>query len=200
MSNGLSNFFGAIAAWLCLAPVAFAREPLSMPCTLAPGFTAAHCVANLSLFLIWITGGILLAVGGLLAFEPLRFRAAKSDPSKHGNQFGLDGDSCTGAGAPSRVKRGAGCDTIGTVARPDHGNGGIQYCPVRRKKRHPDLGEDNDLEYPQTRLCNMRRYLDWNWDCSLVRLTHRRIARQMGDSLSAIHACDKRYRTSVSIT
>jgi cytochrome c oxidase subunit 2 len=80
MSNGLSHFFGAIAAWLCLAPVAFAREPLSMPCTLAPGFTAAHCVANLSLFLIWITGGILLAVGGLLAFEPLRFRAAKSDP------------------------------------------------------------------------------------------------------------------------
>ena len=80
MSNGLSNFFRAIAAWLCLAPVAFAREPLSMRCTLAPGLTAAHFVANLSLFLIWIAGGILLAVRGLLAFKPLRFRATKSDP------------------------------------------------------------------------------------------------------------------------
>jgi hypothetical protein len=29
-SHGLSNFFGAIAAWLCLAHVAFTREPLSM--------------------------------------------------------------------------------------------------------------------------------------------------------------------------
>ena len=80
MSHGFSNFLGAIAAWLCLAPVAFARDPLSVPSTLAPGFSAAHHIANLSLFLIWITGGILLVVGGLLAFTPSRFRAGRSGP------------------------------------------------------------------------------------------------------------------------
>jgi cytochrome c oxidase subunit 2 len=51
-----------------------------MPSTLAPGFTAAHYIANLSLFLIWITGGTFLVVGGLLTFEPFGFRARKSDP------------------------------------------------------------------------------------------------------------------------
>lgn len=80
MSHGLSNFFGAGAAWLCLEPVAFAREPLSMPGTLAPAFTPAHHIVNLSLFLIWITGGIFLVVGGFLAYAPFRFRARRSDP------------------------------------------------------------------------------------------------------------------------
>ena len=80
MSHGLSNFLGAIAAWLCLVPVAFAREPLSRLNTLAHGFTAAHHIAGLPLFLIWITGGFFFAVGGLLAFEPFRLRARKSDP------------------------------------------------------------------------------------------------------------------------
>lgn len=80
MSHGVSNCFGAIAAWLCLAPVVFARQPLSMPSTLAPASTPVHYIANLSVFLIWITGGIFLVVGGLLAFAPFRFRARKSDP------------------------------------------------------------------------------------------------------------------------
>jgi len=79
MSHGVSNFLGAIVAWLCLAPVAFARGPLSVPSTLTHGYTAAHYIANLSLFLIWIAGGIFLAIGGLLAFAPFRFRACKSD-------------------------------------------------------------------------------------------------------------------------
>lgn len=80
MSNGLSNCLGAIAAWLCLAPVAFARESLSMPASLAPGFTPTHHIVSLSFFLIWATGGIFLVVGGLLAFASPRFRARKSDP------------------------------------------------------------------------------------------------------------------------
>ena len=80
MRHGLSNFLGAIAAWLCLAPVAFAYEPLSMQSTLAAACTPAHYVANLSLFLIWITGGIFLLVGGILAFVRFRFRARQSDP------------------------------------------------------------------------------------------------------------------------
>ena len=78
MNHGLSNFFGAIAAWLCLAPVAFARAPLSMPSALAPGLTADEHIANLSLFLIWITGGIFFVVGGLLAFTPSGVRAGRS--------------------------------------------------------------------------------------------------------------------------
>ena len=79
MSNGLSNFFGAMAAWLCLAPIAFARETQSMPSILAPAFGAAHHIVNFSLLLIWTTGGICLLVGGLLALVPLRFRVRKSD-------------------------------------------------------------------------------------------------------------------------
>jgi cytochrome c oxidase subunit 2 len=80
MNHHLSAFFGALAAWLSLAPVAFAREPLSMPGTLAPAFTPAHHSVNLYLFLIWITGGIVLAVGGFLAYAPFRFRGRKADP------------------------------------------------------------------------------------------------------------------------
>jgi len=80
MSRGLSSFSGAIVAWLCLAPVAFAREPLSMPSTVDLALTPAHSIAHLSLILIWITGGIFLFAGGLLAFAPIRFSAHKSDP------------------------------------------------------------------------------------------------------------------------
>ena len=79
MRYGLSNFFGAIAAWLCLAPVVFAYEPLSMPGTLTPAAAPSHYIANLSLFLIWTTGGIFLVVGGILAFAPFGLRAPKSD-------------------------------------------------------------------------------------------------------------------------
>jgi cytochrome c oxidase subunit 2 len=80
MSHSLSSFSGAVAAWLCLAPVAFAREPLSMPNTLAAASTPAHHMANPSAFVIWTAGGIFLAVGGLLAFGPFRFHAHESNP------------------------------------------------------------------------------------------------------------------------
>jgi len=79
MSHSLSSFFGAVAAWLCLAPVAFARESLPMPNTLARVSTPAH-MANPSAIVVWIAGGLFLAVGGLLAFGPLRFHAHESNP------------------------------------------------------------------------------------------------------------------------
>ena len=99
MKHGLSNFSGAVAAWLCLAPVAFARESLSLPSTLASASAASHYIANLSLLLIWITGGIFLVVGGLLAYGPFRFRVHKADP--------LSG--------PSQIHRGTEIDLAWTL-------------------------------------------------------------------------------------
>ena len=81
---GLSNFCGAVAAWLCLTPVAFAGGHLAAQNT--PASTPAHQIFTLSLFVIWITGGIFLVVGGLLAFAPCRFRACTSDPSSSPTQ------------------------------------------------------------------------------------------------------------------
>jgi heme/copper-type cytochrome/quinol oxidase subunit 2 len=79
ISHGLSNFCGAIAAWLCLAPVVFARELPSIPSALAPASAPVHHIADLSLFLMWMMGGIFLVAGGVLAFAPFKFRAGKSD-------------------------------------------------------------------------------------------------------------------------
>ena len=86
MNHHFSAFLGVMAAWLCLAPVAFARASLSMPSTLSPVFTSAHHVVNLSLLLIWIAGGIFLVVGGILAFAPCRVRERNSDPSSRSAQ------------------------------------------------------------------------------------------------------------------
>ena len=44
MRYGLSNFFGAIAAWLCLAPVAFVRDLASMPSTLTQTSIPIHYI------------------------------------------------------------------------------------------------------------------------------------------------------------
>ena len=50
------------------------------PSTLAPASTPAHQIYDLSLFVIAITGGIFLVVGGLLVIALYRFRARKNDP------------------------------------------------------------------------------------------------------------------------
>jgi cytochrome c oxidase subunit 2 len=50
------------------------------PSTLAPASTPAHQIFDLSIFVVAITGGIFLVVGGLLAVVLYRFRARKSDP------------------------------------------------------------------------------------------------------------------------
>src|ERR1700742_610637 len=67
------------SAWLLLtSPVLIAQG--TTPSTLAPASTPAHQIFDLSLFVIAITGGIFLAVGGLLAVALYRFRARKNDP------------------------------------------------------------------------------------------------------------------------
>src|ERR1700689_4168448 len=68
------------AAWLLLAgPLLIAQG--TAPSTLAPASTPAHQIFDLSIFVIAITGGIFLVVGGLLAIALYRFRARKSDPA-----------------------------------------------------------------------------------------------------------------------
>src|SRR6187402_2747750 len=50
------------------------------PSTLAPASTPAHQIFDLSIFVIAITGGIFVVVGGLLAVALCRFRARARDP------------------------------------------------------------------------------------------------------------------------
>src|ERR1700689_2939525 len=50
------------------------------PSTLAPASTPAHQIFDLSVFVVTITGGIFVVVGGLLAIALYRFRARKTDP------------------------------------------------------------------------------------------------------------------------
>lgn len=64
-----------------------------------------HNAASLSVLLIWVTGSVFLAVSGLPAFAPIRFRMSKSEflswragLSECGNRFGMDGNPCARAG------------------------------------------------------------------------------------------------------
>src|SRR6202048_2110792 len=67
------------AAWLLLtSPMLIAQG--TTPSTLAPASTPAHQIFDLSVFVVALTGGIFLVVGGLLAVSLYRFRARKNDP------------------------------------------------------------------------------------------------------------------------
>src|ERR1700751_1997043 len=69
----------SVAAWLLLtSPMLIAQG--ATPSTLAPASTPAHQIFDLSVFVVAITGGIFLVVGGLLAVVLYRFRARKTDP------------------------------------------------------------------------------------------------------------------------
>src|SRR6266550_1887838 len=70
--------FGSAAAWLSLTTSLMAQG--TTPSTLAPASTSAHQIFDLSIFVIAITGGIFLVVGGLLAIALFKFRERKSDP------------------------------------------------------------------------------------------------------------------------
>ena len=68
-----------IEAWILLtSPMLIAQG--TIPSTLAPASTPARQIFDLSTFVVAITGGIFLVVGGLLAVALYRFRARKTDP------------------------------------------------------------------------------------------------------------------------
>jgi cytochrome c oxidase subunit II len=69
--------YGSAAA--CLLRTATLRAQGIIPTTLAPASTPAHQIFDLSIFVVAITGGIFLVVGGLLAVTLFRFRARKTD-------------------------------------------------------------------------------------------------------------------------
>ena len=69
--------FGAATASLLRATTLLAQD--SIPTTLAPASTPAHQIFDLSIFVVAVTGGIFLVVGGLLAIVLFRFRARKTD-------------------------------------------------------------------------------------------------------------------------
>jgi cytochrome c oxidase subunit 2 len=69
----------ATGACVWLPNSILAQGPQKIPSTLAPASSSAHQIFDLSLFVISITGGIFLVVGGLLAIALFRFRARKSD-------------------------------------------------------------------------------------------------------------------------
>jgi len=78
--EGYRNWVGVFAASFFPALSAWAAGPQSTPTTFAPASTPAHQIYDLSVFVICITGGIFVVVGGLIAVTLIRFRARKSDP------------------------------------------------------------------------------------------------------------------------
>jgi cytochrome c oxidase subunit 2 len=70
---------GSTAACLLTTITLPAQDKI--PTTLAPASTPAHQIFDLSIFVVAITGGIFLLVGGLLATILFRFRAQKKDPA-----------------------------------------------------------------------------------------------------------------------
>jgi cytochrome c oxidase subunit 2 len=66
-------------AWSLLTSTVLIAQGTT-PSTLAPASTPAHQIFDLSMFVLSITGGIFVVVGGLLAIALYRFRARNSDP------------------------------------------------------------------------------------------------------------------------
>jgi cytochrome c oxidase subunit 2 len=71
---------GGVTTLLLPASALLAQGPQRIPSTLAPASAPAHQIVDLSVFVVSITGGIFLVVGGLLAIALFRFRERKSDP------------------------------------------------------------------------------------------------------------------------
>ena len=71
--------FGSASACLLRTTASLAQDRI--PSTLAPASTPAHQIFDLSIFVVAITGGIFVVVGGLLAIALFRFRGRRTDPA-----------------------------------------------------------------------------------------------------------------------
>jgi len=64
---------------VCAAQVAWGEVPQNPPSIFAPESAPANSIFHLSLFVLGITGGIFVVVGGLLTWALIRFRARGDD-------------------------------------------------------------------------------------------------------------------------
>ncbi len=71
-----------------IGPALWADTSNRIPSLFAPESTPAHSIFGLSMFVLTITGGIFLVVGGLLAFAIVRFRGRDNDSSEPPQIYG----------------------------------------------------------------------------------------------------------------
>lgn len=72
----------AVLIVLLLPAAAFADRPQPVPSIFAPASTPASQIFGLSLFVLAITGGIFVVVGGLLTYAIIRFRERGDEPDR----------------------------------------------------------------------------------------------------------------------
>jgi cytochrome c oxidase subunit 2 len=72
----------ALLFFSLLPALAFADSPQSVPSIFAPASTPASDIYSLSLFVLGITGGIFVVVGGILAYIIVRFRDKGDEADK----------------------------------------------------------------------------------------------------------------------
>jgi cytochrome c oxidase subunit 2 len=78
-------FAAALLAFCC--GTAFAQGSQSTPSIFTPASTPATEIKNLSYFVLEITGGIFLVVGGLLVYVIIRYRARDTDDNREPAQI-----------------------------------------------------------------------------------------------------------------
>ena len=83
----LSRLLALPATGILAGHAAWAEMPQGQPNMLTPASTPAHTIANLSLFVLLITGSIFVVVGGLLAFALVRYRARPQEDTSEPPQI-----------------------------------------------------------------------------------------------------------------
>lgn len=81
------KFWPALLLWQCVQPCAWAQQKHTPPSIFAPASTPAHEIFGLSMFVLGITGGIFVVVGGLLTFAVIRYRSRRDDDASEPPQI-----------------------------------------------------------------------------------------------------------------
>lgn len=76
-----------VALGICAGPAAWADLPQRTPSIFAPASTPANTIFGLSIFVLAITGGIFVVVGGLLTYAVIRYRERKTDDASEPPQI-----------------------------------------------------------------------------------------------------------------